>query len=41
MYTFNRCYDHNQQNTEVYDTSCAEIVMGALNGINGTVFMYG
>ena len=25
----------------MYENSCKEIVMSALNGINGTIFMYG
>jgi hypothetical protein len=25
----------------MYENSCQEIVMSALNGINGTIFMYG
>ena len=40
MYSYNKCFDRNR-NTEVYNESCDEIVMSALNGINGTIFMYG
>ena len=29
------------RNEEVYEDVCKEIVLGALNGYNGTVFMYG
>ena len=41
LYCVDRCFDHGQENAEVYDATCAEIIMGALSGINGTVFMYG
>ena len=41
MYSYNKCFDNNHRNIEVYNESCDEIVMSALNGINGTIFMYG
>ena len=41
MYSYNRCFNHTQRNAEVYEESCEEIVLSALNGINGTIFMYG
>ena len=28
-------------NADVYTNSCQEIVLSALEGINGTIFMYG
>ena len=41
MYSYNKCFDKEHNNVEVYNDSCEEIVMSALNGINGTIFMYG
>ena len=41
MYSYNRCFDWKHKNNEVYTESCDEIVMSALNGMNGTIFMYG
>mgnify|MGYP003913118245 CR=1 FL=1 len=41
MYSYNKCFDKEHDNVEVYNESCDEIVMSALNGINGTIFMYG
>ena len=35
------CYDESVLNADVYKNSCQEIVMNALEGINGTIFMYG
>lgn len=35
------CYDEGVLNADVYKNSCQEIVMNALEGINGTIFMYG
>lgn len=35
------CYDETVVNADVYTNSCQEIVLSALEGINGTIFMYG
>ena len=36
-----RCFGDKIPNKDMYENSCQEIVMSALNGINGTIFMYG
>ena len=36
-----RCFGEKITTKEMYENSCKEIVMSALNGINGTIFMYG
>ena len=36
-----RCFDSNADNEEVYGESTKEIILSSLNGINGTIFMYG
>jgi Cdc6-like AAA superfamily ATPase len=38
---FTRCFDSGADNEEVYDDSTKEIILSSLNGINGTIFMYG
>ena len=35
------CYDEVTLNEQVYFSSCQEIVLSSLNGMNGTIFMYG
>lgn len=40
-YTFDHCYDESVVNADVYRKSCQDIVMSSLQGINGTIFMYG
>eukprot|EP00347_Sterkiella_histriomuscorum_P010849 403374689 len=40
-YTFNKCFDDSTPNNEVYSQACKEIVKSSLEGINGTIFMYG
>jgi centromeric protein E len=41
VYTFNRCFNEMVSNANVYTTSCKDIVLSSLNGINGTIFSYG
>lgn len=36
-----QCFDDNHSNENVYDSSCKDIISSSLQGINGTVFMYG
>jgi len=35
------CFGDQAANDRVYDQSCKDIVLSALEGINGTIFMYG
>ena len=40
-FTFDHCFDDNVANADVYKDSCQNIVLSALQGINGTILMYG
>jgi len=41
VFQFDNCYDEVTLNEQVYFSSCQEIVLSSLNGMNGTIFMYG
>ena len=36
-----RCFDTEADNEELFHDSTKEIILSSLNGINGTIFMYG
>lgn len=40
-FTFDSCYSPSEYNDNIYNQSVRNIVLGSLNGINGTVFVYG
>lgn len=40
-YAFDRVYQENHTNKEIYQGTGAEIVEAAVQGINGTIFAYG
>lgn len=40
-YAFDRVYQENHTNADVYQGTGAEIVDAAVQGINGTIFAYG
>jgi chromosomal replication initiation ATPase DnaA len=40
-YQFDHCFDEVVDNFEVYRRSSKEIIASSLQGINGTIFMYG
>ena len=41
QYQFDHCFDEVVDNFEVYRRSSKEIIASSLQGINGTIFMYG
>ena len=40
-YPADKCFDEQTHNNFVYGSSVKALVLSALEGINGTVFMYG
>jgi hypothetical protein len=40
-FRFDFCYDENDTNLEVYDKTVKNVARATLDGINGTVFVYG
>jgi len=40
-YSYDYCFQPDQDNINVYDKTVKRVALSSLNGINGTVFMYG
>lgn len=40
-YSFDCCFNPEQENTWVYEKMVKRVALSSLNGINGTIFMYG
>ena len=40
-FKFDFCYDENDTNIDVYDKTVKKVARASLDGINGTVFVYG
>lgn len=40
-FIFDYCFNEHHKNHEVYTTSCKDIVLSAMDGINTTLFVYG
>ena len=40
-FSYDYCFSSNHDNVHVYDTIAQKIVMSSLNGLNGTLFVYG
>jgi hypothetical protein len=41
QFSFDQVFDYEDENTKVYEKAARRIALSSLNGINGTVFMYG
>jgi hypothetical protein len=41
VFNFNNCYNEQSSTDDVYVSSCKDLVLSSLDGINGTIFMYG
>lgn len=40
-YSYNQCFNQKTGNEDVYEEAVRPIILSSLDGINGTVFMYG
>ena len=41
QYTLDHCFNDYEDNQTVYNNMVKRIALSSLNGINGTIFMYG